>query len=840
MTKTTDDVDYIEIDDFQAKGLASEIIADSGSSYIAQDPRQAIDPMALKNLFYTEDWVYIVCDRIASKISSQWLRVMREEIVNGKKIVKPAEGHGVQTLLESPNDEQDYHAFMYSLVVDDVLMGNEFIWRAKKTGQLILLPSEATNVDVDTVGGIKGYRVYYQQDVGRKAISFKPEEICHIRRPNPSSRIYGLSPFIPGKMPVLFNRFTAQYLNNFYQKGAQPGLILEVSEATNEEKAKRLLRSVENSYHGRTNQRRTMILPKGVTAQTMTHTLADQQLIDYIKSNRETIINLLQVPKHELGLAESGSLGSEEYKTAIKNFWAGQLRSVMRRIAGSLTKFFAKELGPGYFLEFDVSDVDVLQEDQAHKAVLAQQLLATHTLNEVRAKLYDLDPVANGFQVGPAPLYMPTAAAAPATSATPATDAAATADPTIAADAAANQVTSPQQALNGAQVASLMEIVARFSRGEITRDSALAIIRISFALSEADALAVLADTQVGEQPPVDNTTQPPAQPTDTPDEQQTLEQEVNTLELNATNIARFDLFAKSAGDWFGKTDAELRRSNEDTTTKVFKRVLDVFAGQAAAAARIIKGTEKADPELPSKKELRKRITESFAELGEQYLDGLSDELITHVNVGYDSTVVMSFNSQDEAKLQAVKERSEKNRRLLLEARGIAAFDLTTTTTTEAVMSVIEAAIENNLRIVDIAKQIQEVFDQYGSVSGRAMVIARTEVLTAASIGHAAAIKDAERVLGPMRKMWVNAGDKRVRGETNPDGLYQNSPFDHWKLQGEVVDSDKAFSNDLMYPRDPRGEKGDVIQCRCRVVAVSKEDAEAIGFGDLDKEHTEGE
>jgi uncharacterized protein with gpF-like domain len=100
------------------------------------------------------------------------------------------------------------------------------------------------------------------------------------------------------------------------------------------------------------------------------------------------------------------------------------------------------------------------------------------------------------------------------------------------------------------------------------------------------------------------------------------------------------------------------------------------------------------------------------------------------------------------------------------------------------------------------------------------------------------MNDAARVVGKLQKMWVNAGDERVRG--NPGGKYKNSEFDHWEMQGEVVDWDKPFPKvDLLYPRDPRGAAGNVIQCRCRVVAVAAEDAEAIGFGDLDREQTSG-
>ncbi|MGA1296702.1 MAG: phage portal protein, partial [Burkholderiaceae bacterium] len=316
----------------KASSLDSQILSDHLAPTLT-DPRLLVDPRALKTLFFTEDWVYILCDRIASLISAQWMRVMRDQIQDGKRIPEPAEDHPVQKLLETPNSEQDYHSFMYSLIVDELIGGNAIFWRAAASDQLLLLPSESTTIDLATDGAIKAYRVIYGDSWTQKALSFDPQEICHIRRPNPSSRIWGLSPFIPGAKAVSFNRYTGEYLVNFYQKGSQPGLILELPEGAIDKQAHRLLRSIENSHTGRANQFRPMVTPKGVSVHQVAQSLADQQLIDHLNANRETILNLLQVPKHEVGLDGGRSLGGgDEYRISRANFWRGQLKSIMRRV----------------------------------------------------------------------------------------------------------------------------------------------------------------------------------------------------------------------------------------------------------------------------------------------------------------------------------------------------------------------------------------------------------------------------------------------------------------------------------------------------------------------------
>jgi uncharacterized protein with gpF-like domain len=138
-------------------------------------------------------------------------------------------------------------------------------------------------------------------------------------------------------------------------------------------------------------------------------------------------------------------------------------------------------------------------------------------------------------------------------------------------------------------------------------------------------------------------------------------------------------------------------------------------------------------------------------------------------------------------------------------------------------------------VQDIAKAVAEKFRDPEAMKGRAETIARTEVLTAASIGHAAAMRDAATVVPNMKKIWINAGDARVRG--NPDGKYADSDADHWAMQGQVRSWDKPFVDPksgakLDFPRDTKGGPGDVINCRCTFLMVPGNEADQLGLEEL--------
>ena len=58
------------------------------------------------------------------------------------------------------------------------------------------------------------------------------------------------------------------------------------------------------------------------------------------------------------------------------------------------------------------------------------------------------------------------------------------------------------------------------------------------------------------------------------------------------------------------------------------------------------------------------------------------------------------------------------------------------------------------------------------------------------------------------KQWDSTLDSRTRES-------------HQKLDGEIVEVDEKFSNGLMYPGDPNGTAGEVINCRCCLLERAK-------------------
>jgi len=94
--------------------------------------------------------------------------------------------------------------------------------------------------------------------------------------------------------------------------------------------------------------------------------------------------------------------------------------------------------------------------------------------------------------------------------------------------------------------------------------------------------------------------------------------------------------------------------------------------------------------------------------------------------------------------------------------------------------------------------ISRIQDAYGGIKkSRAGLIARTETHNATQYGTMQGYKQG----GLTTKIWVAVLDGATRDS-------------HAAVDGEERPIDRPFSNGLMFPGDPRGDAGEVINCRC--------------------------
>jgi HK97 family phage portal protein len=122
------------------------------------------------------------------------------------------------------------------------------------------------------------------------------------------------------------------------------------------------------------------------------------------------------------------------------------------------------------------------------------------------------------------------------------------------------------------------------------------------------------------------------------------------------------------------------------------------------------------------------------------------------------------------------------------------------TTQKFVANQLKQGLEAGETVNDLASRIRRVL---GDNRGRALNIARTQTAGAVGSGRHTGMKSA----GIELKSWLTAGDENVRsahrdaGKKYAEGIAVDLPF--------IVDGES-----LMFPGDPSGSAGNIINCRC--------------------------
>lgn len=126
--------------------------------------------------------------------------------------------------------------------------------------------------------------------------------------------------------------------------------------------------------------------------------------------------------------------------------------------------------------------------------------------------------------------------------------------------------------------------------------------------------------------------------------------------------------------------------------------------------------------------------------------------------------------------------------------------------------------EVNKQVIDGIMQgdsVQDVVDRLKDVVEMKLSditrIARTQTTRLENKGRFDAYKAGAEMGYDLVKQWVAIGDEKTRDA-------------HLKANGQTVDYDKPFivdGEELMYPGDPNGSAGNVINCRCTMIAGLK-------------------
>ena len=177
----------------------------------------------------------------------------------------------------------------------------------------------------------------------------------------------------------------SRFNRNFFRNSAQPDFVMLTDENMTDGEIADFYSRWEARYQGPGNAHRPAIANfiKDIKSLGVSH--KDMDFIQGLRWSLEEVSRAFGVPKPLLGDLERATFAN--INAAERMFWRNTIVPELKFLEEQLTRMLLPRLGyPGLGLEFDLSSIEALQEDENQRVSREMQLLdrGVVTINELR------------------------------------------------------------------------------------------------------------------------------------------------------------------------------------------------------------------------------------------------------------------------------------------------------------------------------------------------------------------------------------------------------------------------------------------------------------------------
>lgn len=324
---------------------------------------------ATKDGMQASGWVYLAVSKIAEATASVPLVVKDKD----GKIV---ENHAVHKQLQTPSMEMSRTEWLELISSWLSLSGSAFCYKTPgargQTAELSTISPDRLKPFGSESKLISGYEFKNDGGVAAKSSKYTTDTIIRICKQDPSNPRMGMSPLMAAAKAVDLDVGQQEWNKSLLQNRGNPDIAIMMKSDVDEKQKTSILKSIIRKFRGKRNAGLPLVL--GGEAQ-VTRLGLTQQEMDFLESrkwNRDEILAIFGVPAQLAGAQESSTYNN--YVEARRVFWTNTVVPHLNRICEALNSGLAKELGPGFTVVPDLSNVSALSELVAEKADTAEKL----------------------------------------------------------------------------------------------------------------------------------------------------------------------------------------------------------------------------------------------------------------------------------------------------------------------------------------------------------------------------------------------------------------------------------------------------------------------------------
>jgi len=260
---------------------------------------------------------------------------------------------GLVDLLEQPNPFMDYAELVDLLIIDLLLVGNAywFKWRMNEEGHPLALYrlSPAHVKIIPSSFGPKGYE--YNPPGAREPLTISPDEIMHLRLPNPHSAFYGMGLIKGGGRAYDVELALTDTMASYYENKADPSMIISSERRVPRDVFNKLRAQLRARVSGSRKTGELLVLEAGLKASTLTPSARDALYQEASTMSRDRIFSQFRTSPVLFGLLEQGGAGNK-VADARREFDTKTMRPFMDKLQKRITHGLVSAWGLDYKIDY--------------------------------------------------------------------------------------------------------------------------------------------------------------------------------------------------------------------------------------------------------------------------------------------------------------------------------------------------------------------------------------------------------------------------------------------------------------------------------------------------------
>lgn len=315
--------------------------------------------------------------------------------------------HPLLDLLRRPNAAESGQTLFETFYGHLQVAGNAYLEAVSVAGEVREL--HALRPDrMKVIPGSDGWPEGYEYSANGAAVRFVQQggepvvPILHMRLYNPTDDHYGLSPIEAAGRSIDIHNAAGAWNKALLDNAARPsGALVYRGAGTDqnltEEQFERLKRELEESYQGKANAGRPLVLEGGLEWKPLAHSPRDMEHIEAKHVAAREIALAFGVPPMLLGIPGDNTFAN--FAEANRTFWRQTVLPLVARTAEGLTHWLAPGFGGRVSLGYDIDRIEALSVER--EALWTRVERASFlTINEKRIAV-GYGPVEGGDVIAP-------------------------------------------------------------------------------------------------------------------------------------------------------------------------------------------------------------------------------------------------------------------------------------------------------------------------------------------------------------------------------------------------------------------------------------------------------